>query len=119
MPDAEEVEYGLLVFLWSPAEGLYVALPVYVALLAGLHVVDAQTVQVCLIAIACHRLPCNLGAVRRELGILVVAWVGSLCVAVDALVSLSVAGVALRGDIALRLTEVLRRFGLYIIKVDV
>ena len=118
VPDAEEVEACALDV--APAEGIDVALPVDILLLAGSHLADAQAVEVGLIAVALHGQPGDVLAVGRELRILVVAYVVlEVGLVVDGLCGQRDGGVDLGSHVVGRLAEIGGLAGSDIIEEDV
>ena len=121
MPYTQKVEVGALVLLWCPAEGVDIAVPVFCDIYFGscFAVVYAELVPVRLIAIACHRLPCNVFPVGRILRILVVAGVVETGSIAHGLFVESVCRVHLRLYIAFGLADVFGLARTYIIYEDV
>ena len=120
MPYSDEIENGI--FRVGPAIIVNIGVESFTheACFARFQVVNTQTVAVAFIAVASHREPSHILAVRRKLRIGVVAReILQILLAVDRLGCHRLGSIALRFHIAFRLAEVLGLASTYIIKENV
>ena len=90
-----------------------------VLLLACAQFHNAKPVEIALIAVVRHTLPCNEPAVGRELRINVIVHLHISLLQVDLLVSHRLGCIDLRGGIVCRLAEIDGLAGCKVIKIDV
>ena len=106
-------------FSWCPAERFHITPPIEITLRTIFQRIDTQAVEVSLIAVTSHRLPCYIFSVWRELRILVVAGILHSRILVYSLIGLGVRGITLRSNIAFGLAEIPGLTCTYIIQIDI
>ena len=119
VPNTNEVYHGILRV--APAEVVNIRVKAFceVSLLSRSEIIHAQAVAVALISVALHAEPCHIPSVRRELWVLVVAYVHVTSLLVDSLVLHGLGSIDGRFLISLRLAEVSGLAGLQVIEIDI
>ena len=114
VPTSQEVKR---LGIGCPRKGIHVGIKTlrHVCLLARGQFINAKTIAITLVPIACHALPSKILAIGRETGIGVIPHIAILSLFVDRLVFHGLGSVDGRLLIAFRLAEVLRLARVYII----